>query len=82
MRVVGGHVVAEVFGCEVAELPKDSIPLAALVLVKYLDEDGDTSWAIRSSKDMSDMEAIGLLRAALMTQERDVLNMWERDSGT
>jgi hypothetical protein len=49
---------------ELVPLPEHCIPLDAIVLVKALDEDGDTSWYTRYTRDLSSFESVGALNVA------------------
>ena len=64
----------EVLGAlEICDLPSGSIPLDGIFLIKALDEDGDSCWYTRSTKDVSGIENVGALSMALRLQQ-DAVN--------
>jgi len=52
-------IVSTVAGLEIG-FPEGT-PLAALVVLKYLDEDGDTNYASAATDDLSTVEALGMI---------------------
>ncbi len=65
-------------GLAVHPIPDNWTPLAAIVLVKALDEDGASSWCFRTTSGLNDEELLGaitvrrdLLRAELLELYRD-----------
>ncbi|MFG1749029.1 hypothetical protein [Streptosporangium sandarakinum] len=48
-------------GLDVYPLPEGWTALGAIVLVKCLDEEGHSSWAFRTTDDLSDEELLGAL---------------------
>jgi hypothetical protein len=49
------------FGLRFDSLRPGWTPLAGAILVKCLDEDGDVTWAFRTTADMNDEELLGAL---------------------
>lgn len=58
-------------------------PFSAVVVLKCLDEDGDTRLSLRATRDLRTWDLIGLLRVMLLDIERQSLESWtehEEDS--
>jgi hypothetical protein len=51
-------------GFDILALPSGWVPLEGVVLVKCLDDEGDLSWAFRTTAGLTDEELLG----ALMTR--------------
>lgn len=70
-----------IFGLETSnpDLPKGWVPLDAVAVVKCLDEDGNPSFVIRSTKYLTDWEAYGLLEIAAKSQANEILENIEDD---
>lgn len=57
-------------------------PLAAFVLVKSLDDDGDTAWSFRTSEPMNLEELLGALTVQVGILKRRLMAGWdESDRG-
>lgn len=63
-------------GLELLPLAEGSTPLDAVVLVKQLDRGGSIVWSTRYTKDVSVVERIGALRAALVIEEERVVEWY------
>ena len=61
------------------KLPDNWTPLEAVAVVKCLDENGDLSFAIRSTSTLSDWECFGLLELAAKSQAKSILDNIEND---
>lgn len=69
-----------IFGLEPSdELPENWTPLDAVAVVKCLDENGDLSFVIRSTKTLSDWECFGLLELAAKSQANQIVKNIEDD---
>lgn len=62
-----------VLGMEMPDLPEGSTALECVVLVKFIDEDGDLCYATRASEGMGLIERIGMLRCASVVADRDAV---------
>lgn len=58
---------------EMPDLPENSTALECVVLIKFIDEDGDLCYATRASESVGLIERIGMLRAACATAESDAV---------
>ncbi|MBK8463576.1 MAG: hypothetical protein IPL36_11235 [Nigerium sp.] len=54
-------------------LPEGWVPVGVVALIKYVDDEGDETWAFRTSEELGDEETLGALvvrtdlaKAALM----------------
>ena len=67
-RRTAGEVLA---GLHLLELPAGWRPHAAVVLVKCLDEEGQATWAFRTTDGLNEEELLGVLtvRTDLLRQE-------------
>jgi hypothetical protein len=50
-------------GFDIQALPSGWLPLEGIVLVKCLDDEGDLSWAFRTTSGLTDEELLGALMA-------------------
>lgn len=66
-------------GIEIPDLPAGWVPLETVVLVKGLDEDGDALWCTRFTKDLTTVEAIGVLTGVLDLQRRLFMSFYTSD---
>jgi hypothetical protein len=57
-------------------LPQSWTPVAAIVLVKCLDEDGEATWAFRTSDGLNDEELLGALTVRLELQKKYLLGLF------
>lgn len=69
-----------VFGVDVAAMPEGDTAFEVLVLVQYMDSDGDTGWAIRRSKGMDDTRCLGILHAELDRETHAFNRRWVDDA--
>lgn len=65
------------YGFDIENLPEGFTPTGVLVIVATLDRDGDPALSLRNNISMSAWDMLGMLRAATLTTEQDVLAMWE-----
>ena len=66
--------VAEVMhGLRVHRLPRGWMPVAGIVLVKCLDEDGDPRWALRQTDLLNEEELLGALMVRTDLLRRDLV---------
>lgn len=63
----------KLLGMEVPDLPEGGTALECVVLIKYIDEDGDICYATRASDSLGLIERIGMLRAALVVADNDAV---------
>ncbi len=52
-------------------------PLQAFVLIKALDEDGQTAWSFRTSEPMNLEELLGALTIQVDVLRRKLVRQWE-----
>lgn len=57
------------------------VPLDAVLLVKTLDAEGDVVWCTRYTRDVSLVERMGALRAALVIEEARVVAAYTPEGG-
>lgn len=65
-------------GVRVHNVPEGTI-LEAMVAVKYLDEDGEICWAFTKSRDLNDMEALGITGYMRKTIEASMFGYLRED---
>ena len=70
---------AQVYGLEAAPLPEGYVPLEAAVVLKCLDEDGDTVLLTRTTSTLALWDRIGMLTCALDTDRETMRNGFEPD---
>jgi hypothetical protein len=58
--------MAEFMGLDIANMPEGYTPLAALVVVKVLDEEGKVAYVPRASDSLSSVEALGMAHYAVL----------------
>ena len=64
-----------IFGLNTSSpFPENWTPLDAVAVVKCLDENGDLSFVIRSTKTLSDWECFGLLELAARSQANSIID--------
>lgn len=69
--------VADVLaGITILPLDDGSTPLDAVVLVKALDGDGKAAWFCRYSPDLTTVEVLGALHAAVLLEEDQVRRVY------
>ena len=56
--------MSDVCGLPIVDMPDDIAPLAALVVVKALDTDGDLTYFARATDGVTVVEALGMARLA------------------
>jgi len=67
-----------VFGLPIETgLPEGWLPLEAVVLVKCIDADGDSCWINRKTENLNSMEQLGMLNAALLMAQQDIVGRTE-----
>ncbi|HKY15632.1 MAG TPA: hypothetical protein VJM33_11970 [Microthrixaceae bacterium] len=64
-------------GFEIHSLDEGWTPLAAFVLVKALDENGDAAWSFRTSEQLNLEELLGALTVQTDVLRRKLERMWE-----
>lgn len=67
--------MSEVCGLPLVDMPEDVTPLAAVVVVKVLDEDGDPTYYARATDGLLTVEAVGMLAYA----DEELRNRWRTD---
>lgn len=63
-------------GFDIYTLPAGWMPLEGVVLVKCLDEDGQSSWAFRSTAGLNDEELLGALIVRTELCRRETLDTY------
>lgn len=63
-------------GLEIRELMPKSVPLAAVLIIKVIDENGDTAWALRETPGVDSVEELGALYTLLKRSERAFNERW------
>jgi hypothetical protein len=72
--------IAEVLsGFELYPLPERWTALQAFVLIKALDEDGDTAWSFRTNEPLNLEELLGALTVQVEVLKRKLARNWEDD---
>lgn len=66
-----------IFGLHTQEMPQSWTPLDAVVVVRCLDEDGETALLLRTTDGLRCWDAVGMLTAGLDQQRRQVALMFE-----
>jgi hypothetical protein len=56
-------------------------PLHAFVLVKALDEDGDSRWTFRTSEQLNLEELLGALTVQVDILRDKLMDAWDEDDG-
>jgi hypothetical protein len=70
----------EILGAlSIMPLPRETMIVEAVMVIKAIGEDGKISWYTRYSEDLHGVEALGALRAATLLQERSVMDAYEPD---
>lgn len=66
-------MTAQVAGMDIVGLPEQFTPLSALVVLKYLDENGATVYRACATSDLMSVEALGMAHyaAAMLTRWED-----------
>ncbi len=64
------------YGLTVHPLPKGWTPLSAIVLVKCLDEDGEPTWAFRTTEGLNDEELLGTLTVRTELLRRELVDSY------
>lgn len=57
-------------------LPENAIPVDAVVVIKFLDDDGD-GFHLTTTESLSDVEAFGLLSISAAVQKDNIINNME-----
>lgn len=66
-------------GVRIGSLPEGWTPVAAIVLVKCTDEDGDPTWAFRTSDGVNDEELLGALTVRIDVLRKELLSAYLDD---
>jgi hypothetical protein len=64
-------------GFQIHPLEPNWTPVEAFVLVKCLDEDGEPSWAFRTTTAMNREELLGALTVHVALLKRELLSDWD-----
>jgi hypothetical protein len=73
--------IAEVLnGLHIHPLPSGWTALEGIVLVKCLDEEGNSTWAFRTTAGLNDEELLGALVVRTDLLRRDLLEAYRNDS--
>lgn len=65
---------------EMPDLADEGTALECVLLVKYIDSDGDICYATRASEGVGLIERIGMLRAACAVAENDAIESFRPSS--
>ena len=68
-------------GLTVRPLPEGWTPLEAVAVVKCLDQDGRTALVVRATDGLCTWDRIGMLRAAVVTNEADLAAEFIQEEG-
>ena len=63
--------MSEACGLPLVGMPDSATPLAALVILKALDEDGEVAYFVRATDSLSSVEALGMAHYAVLRLEAD-----------
>ncbi|HXJ65151.1 MAG TPA: hypothetical protein VNN79_15460 [Actinomycetota bacterium] len=66
----------DIGGLEAPDLEAGWQPLEVVAIFKCLDEEGRVGYAIRETNDVSHVEALGMLAAAVSQRERVLDQSW------
>lgn len=66
-------------GLRIMPMPEGWTPLEGIALVKCIDEDGDTTWALRTTDGINDEELLGALVIRTDLLRRDLVRAFEDD---
>ncbi len=66
-------------GLEVHPLPANWTPIEAFVLIKCLDEDGDSSWSYCTTHRLNREELLGVLMVHVDVLRKELVAEWEDD---
>lgn len=67
-------------GLELMELPPGYTPLAGMLFLRVLDEEGELAWIYRYSKDLSNQECLGAAQVAAALLTRDIVNAYRPEN--
>lgn len=67
---------------EMEPIGEGSVALEAVAVVKVLDEEGQPGWYLRTTRGLSNMEALGMLQAGCDTVRDTVRSRWDDDEGS
>lgn len=67
---------ANVYGLDASPLPDGYIPLEAVVIIKTLNDAGESSLVIRHAGEITDWERMGMLTAALDVVKEQTVASW------
>lgn len=64
------------YGLSVHPLPQGWTPMAAIVLIKCIDEDGEPTWAFRTTDGLNEEELLGALTVRTDLLRRELLDSY------
>ena len=67
-------------GLEIVPLDAGDTPLETVAMVRYMDAEGQTGWALRKTSGVSEVEVIGALRVMLNHEEAAYEAGWVPDT--
>ena len=73
--------MTELFGLTLNGDIPDGIPTNAVIIIEYLDEDGEPNLRVIST-DMPTWARIGLLHAVLVGDHHDIINAFQDDEAS
>lgn len=73
--------VGEVLGdLRIKPMEDGDFPLAAVIMVKFMDSDGDRGWLLRHTSEIDTVEIIGILTAEGDRMRKQYVEGWEEDA--
>ena len=73
--------MAQVCGLDIVNMPEEISPLAALVVLKAFDEDGDVTYYARATEGVTTVEALGMVALADVRLRTALLEPDDEDGG-
>jgi hypothetical protein len=67
------------YGLSVHPVPEGWTPVAGIILVKCIDEDGDPTWAFRTTDGLNDEELLGALTVRTDLLRHELTRSYEDD---
>lgn len=66
-------------GLEIHPLPVGGTPMEAFVLIKYLDDRGEATWAYRTTNALNREELLGALVVQVAVLKKELRDEWDDD---
>jgi len=68
-------------GQAIHPLPEGWTPIEAFILLKCMDDDGDSAWSFRTTNPLNLNELLGALTIQVETLKRKLVDGWTEDDG-